>query len=125
DEIGELALPCQAKLLRAVELGEIRPVGSERALQVDVRIIAATNRDLRLAVREGRFRGDLLMRLAQVEIHVPPLRERIEDIRPLIQHFLSGRPGTRPALGRSALHILESYAWPYNVRELRNAIESA
>jgi DNA-binding NtrC family response regulator len=120
DEIGELPLPLQPKLLRALELGEIRRVGGTAERPIDVRIIAATNRSLEDEVAAGRFREDLFWRLNVLPIHVPPLRERTADIPVLVEHFLRGRP-----LAPDALALLAAYPWPGNVRELRNAIERA
>jgi DNA-binding NtrC family response regulator len=116
------------KLLRALQEGEIRRVGSNHTLQVDVRVIAATNRDVEREMREGHFRQDLLYRLNAVTLHLPPLRERSEDIMPLARRFAqrSKRAGERPvSFSREAIHILESYNWPGNIRELENAIVRA
>ncbi len=127
DEIANINLDLQAKLLKAVEEKEISRVGSHRLTKVDVRIVAATNQDLRQAVKEGKFREDLFFRLNVVSIHTPPLREHIEDVPLLVEHFLDKfgekykRPGLR--LNKNALEILMSYNWPGNVRELENAIE--
>ncbi|MGH8504122.1 MAG: sigma-54-dependent transcriptional regulator [Gammaproteobacteria bacterium] len=127
DEIGELPLPAQAKLLRALEEKTIRPVGSDREVQVDVRVIAATHRDLQVEVAAGRFRHDLFYRLDVVNIHIPPLRDRPEDIRPLAEHFmkqLSLHLGLPPlALTADVVEKLRGYHWPGNARELRNVIE--
>ncbi|WP_309888438.1 sigma-54 dependent transcriptional regulator [Archangium sp.] len=126
DEIGELPLEVQPKLLRFLENGEIFPLGETRPLQVDVRVIAATHRDLGLLVREGRFREDLYYRLQVVPVRVPPLRERREDIIALARHFihqLTPEGQEPPQLGRDALAALTSHPWPGNVRELRNVIE--
>jgi two-component system response regulator HydG len=127
DEVGELAPGAQAKLLRAVQDGEVRPVGEERARRVDVRVIAATNRDLGEEVRRGRFREDLLYRLDVVHLHVPPLRERPEDLPVLVRHFLARfaeRFGTTPPSAPDALVArLAARSWPGNVRELEHAIE--
>ncbi|MFB1485338.1 sigma-54-dependent transcriptional regulator [Corallococcus sp. RDP092CA] len=129
DEIGELALPLQAKLLRVLQEGEVRPVGEDRPFPVDVRVLAATHRDLPRCVAEGRFREDLYYRLKVVTLQVPPLRSRPEDIAALAKHFLARHterfrmppvPVT-PAL----LERLTAYSWPGNVRELENALESA
>jgi DNA-binding NtrC family response regulator len=120
DEIGELPTALQPKLLRAIELGEIRRVGASRARMVDVRLVVATNRDLELEVTAGRFRQDLFWRLNVLHIPVPPLRERPTDIPPLVHHFLGGR-----TISADALALLGAYPWPGNVRELRNAIERA
>lgn len=129
DEIGELPIESQAKLLRALQQGEIQRVGSDRAISVDVRVIAATNRNLADDVRRGRFREDLYYRLKVVEIRCPPLRERIEDLPVLAQHFVEhySRKLGKPVLGisPSALGALASYHWPGNVRELENVIARA
>ncbi|HNI49677.1 MAG TPA: sigma 54-interacting transcriptional regulator, partial [Zoogloea sp.] len=126
DEIGETSPAFQVKLLRVLQEGEFRPLGSPRPMTVDVRVIAATNRDLETEVREGRFREDLYYRLAIVPIHVPPLRERPMDI-PLLAHRLL--EVSCRALGKDcdgftpeALACLAAYRWPGNVRELQNTI---
>lgn len=129
DEIGELPLLLQAKLLRVLEENEVRPVGGTRVRRVDMRFIAATNRDLEARVREGSFRKDLYYRLAVVQIPVPPLRERREDI-PVIARHLLGKLGREVGKSRchfdeGALAVLKSYAWPGNGRELRNVVERA
>ena len=129
DEIANIPYPQQAKLLRVVEDGELERVGSSRTLKVDVRLIAATNADLGAEIAAGRFRKDLLFRLNTVEVHVPPLRERREDIVPLAQAFLQRcarryqRVGLQ--LGASALRALADYSWPGNVRELSHVMERA
>ncbi len=120
DEIGELPATLQPKLLRAIELGEIRRVGAAHAKRVDVRVVCATNRDLERAVEVGEFREDLYWRLNVLHIHVPPLRERPTDVPPLVKHFVGGRP-----VSAEAMTLLAAYPWPGNVRELRNAIERA
>jgi two-component system response regulator HydG len=127
DEIGELAIPLQAKLLRAIQEREVRPLGSATAEPVDVRIIAATNRDLAAAVRENRFRSDLFYRLRVVAIHLPPLRDRPEDVAVLASHFLErAGAGTRViGLEPAALERLIAHRWDGNVRELENTIEAA
>lgn len=127
DEIGELPLLLQAKLLRVLEEKEIRPLGSTRGEKVDVRIIAATNRNLEKAVAEGKFREDLFYRLNVVEIGLPPLRERPEDLPRLIQHFMTHSPHAAQArrVAPDAVRILLNYSWPGNVRELENTIERA
>ncbi|MDC0744675.1 sigma-54-dependent transcriptional regulator [Polyangium mundeleinium] len=129
DEIGDLPLVLQAKILRVLEEREVRPLGATRSVPVDARVVAATNHDLRKAVKEGRFREDLFYRLAVIEIAIPPLRDRPEDILPLAEHFL-GRAKARA--GRSlqgfsgaAARVLMAYDWPGNVRELENAVERA
>jgi two-component system response regulator HydG len=130
DEIGDMPLAMQAKLLRVIQFGEVRPVGSDRAHRVDVRVIAATHRDLPAFVREGRFREDLYFRLNVLPILVPPLRARRDDIPALAQHFLSEarkRAARTPvrSIGDDALRVLAGAAWPGNVRELASAIERA
>jgi len=129
DEIGETTRPFQAKLLRVLQEREVRPIGSSRTRRVDVRVIAATNRNLRREASDAQFRPDLYYRLAVFPIHVPPLRERTADILPLAEHFLSrfakrdGRPDA--LLSAEARHLLQSYGWPGNVRELENEIQRA
>jgi DNA-binding NtrC family response regulator len=130
DEIGELALGLQAKLLRVLQEQEIRPLGATRTQKVDVRVIAATNRDLEEMLSEGLFREDLYYRLNVIQIDLPPLRQRPEDILPLASHFLRAaadklEPGRQFRLGAEAQRTLLSYPWPGNVRELQNAIERA
>jgi len=129
DEIGELPLALQTKLLRALEEQRVRPVGSTKEVPVDVRVIAATNRDLRAEVAVGRFRADLFYRLEVLTLTIPPLRERAEDIAPLAEHFnqqLASRLGLAPLEMPPELGArLAGYAWPGNARELRNFIERA
>ncbi len=133
DELGELPLDLQPKLLRALEQREVRRVGSTKAAKVDVRIIAATNRNLEDEVRAGRFRQDLFYRLSVVRLHLPALRERADDIPLLVNHFLetgvyNRMPGGDPrvtAVSRDAVTALQTYPWPGNVRELVNVIERA
>jgi DNA-binding NtrC family response regulator len=129
DEISELDAGAQAKLLRVLQEGELRPVGEDRTYRVDVRIVAASNRDLASLVAAGSFREDLLYRLKVVTLQVPPLRERPEDIPVLARHFLSRaarRFGVAPArVTPELLSRLAAYPWPGNVRELENALESA
>ncbi|MCY1018728.1 sigma-54-dependent transcriptional regulator [Pyxidicoccus sp. MSG2] len=129
DEIGNMPLSQQAKLLRVLQTGELHPVGSSKTRRVDVRVVSATNVDLSKAVTEGRFREDLLYRLNTVELQLPALRERREDIPLLAAHFLAehGRRYGRPTMRLSpgALEALLSYAWPGNVRELEHAVERA
>jgi DNA-binding NtrC family response regulator len=129
DEVGELPLAMQTKLLRVLEEKKVRPVGSEREIPVDVRVISATNRDLSEAVKQGRFRQDLYYRLDVMHIQIPPLCERSEDVEPLARHFMHQLAGLlgMPELPLPA-HLLEKmrlYPWPGNVRELRNLIERA
>jgi len=133
DEIGELPVSLQAKLLRVLQEGEIRRVGDQKTRRVDVRVLAATARDLEAEVTAGRFREDLFYRINVVGIELPPLRERREDIAPLAQHFaarlaqrLGGGGGGRPlSLSDAAIGWLEGQEWPGNVRQLENAIERA
>jgi transcriptional regulator with GAF, ATPase, and Fis domain len=122
DEVGELSLEVQAKLLRVLQEGQFERLGSPKTIKVNVRVIAATNRDLTEDLRAGRFRKDLYYRLNVFPIRVPPLRERAEDIRALIEHHLS-RARRRINLTEEALLALETYRWPGNVRELQNVIE--
>jgi anaerobic nitric oxide reductase transcription regulator len=126
DEIGELPLSLQPKLLRAIQQGEVQRVGSDRAIHVDVRVLAATNRDLVRAIEQGRFRSDLYHRLAVYPIYVAPLRERREDIPILAAHFLDGcrqRLGLGPLrFSDDAIEQLAASEWPGNVRELENVI---
>ena len=126
DEIGDLSLAAQAKVLRVIQEREIQRVGGNDNIKVDVRIIAATNKDLFDEIKNGRFRQDLFYRLNVVPIHIPPLRERKEDIEALVEYFLeelATRRGRNLRLSRSALNVLENRNWPGNVRELRNFIE--
>ncbi|MBO8159270.1 sigma-54 dependent transcriptional regulator [Thermosyntropha sp.] len=127
DEIGELELPLQAKLLRVLEDFKVEPIGSGTSINVDVRIITATNRDLEKMTEEGLFREDLLFRLNVINIHLPPLRERKEDIPVLVKHFLNrySEKFSIPIEGidSKALEALENYDWPGNIRELQNVIQ--
>ena len=129
DEIGELSLDVQAKLLRVLEAGEFERLGSPRTIKADVRLIAATNRNLVEAIRQGRFREDLYYRLNVFPILVPPLRERAEDIALLVWTFLEefcSRMGKKiTQVPRRTMEALQRHAWPGNVRELRNVIEHA
>ncbi len=129
DEIADIPLPLQVKFLRAIQEREVTPLGSTRPVHVDVRIIAATNRELPVAVRQGEFRSDLFYRLNVVSIHLPPLRERGEDIELLVAHFISqfsqeygveAKRMTAPAMAR-----ILAYEWPGNIRELQNVVERA
>ena len=126
DEIGEMSPATQVKVLRALQSGEFRRIGSNRQIKADIRIIAATNKDLREEAQRGRFREDLYYRIAVIEIHMPPLRERTEDIPFLVEHFLrvnayGGRE--RLQVTPEAMTCLLRYPWPGNIRELRNVIE--
>jgi len=128
DEIGELSLECQAKLLRVLEDRSVRPVGANQPVQVDVRILAATNRDLAEEVRAGRFRRDLFYRLEGMNIKVPPLRERLDDIPELVEHFLEKLQvdyHRSVTLSEPALERLKTFTWPGNVRQLRCVLEAA
>ncbi len=138
DEVGELALDLQPKLLRALETREIRRVGGNRSIPINVRVIAATNRDLQVEVKAGRFREDLFYRLGVVRLRLPPLRERREDIRILAEHLLRTGRFNRAGMGENepdslrvkgisqdALRWLHDYSWPGNVRELSNIVERA
>jgi two-component system response regulator AtoC len=130
DEVGELPLGVQVKLLRFLQEQEVRPVGDVRSRKVDVRVVAATSRDLASDAAAGRFREDLLYRLDVVRLRLPPLRERREDVLPLAEHFLARHAKLRPdlaglALGEDARDVLLGHAWPGNVRELEHAIERA
>ena len=126
DEIGEMSPATQVKVLRALQSGEFRRIGSNRQIRSDIRVIAATNKDLREEVKRGRFREDLYYRIAVIEIAMPPLRERTDDIPLLVEHFLQANSyGGRQRLQitREALDRLVAYPWPGNIRELRNCIE--
>ena len=127
DEIGEMSPKLQVKVLRVLQERVFEPVGSDHPVQVDVRVVTATNRDLRVAVRDGKFREDLFYRLNVLPLELPPLRDRYGDIGLLIRHFLNlhGRRKGKPALevSAAAMVALESYRWPGNVREVENLIE--
>jgi two-component system nitrogen regulation response regulator GlnG len=129
DEIGDMSMDLQAKLLRVLQDGEVTPVGASGPERIDVRILAATHRDLDAAVAEGRFREDLLYRLRVVPLHVPPLRERREDVRVLAEHFVARYAeeltGSQRYLADDSVARLERQRWPGNVRELENAIKRA
>ncbi|HEY2122927.1 MAG TPA: sigma-54 dependent transcriptional regulator [Chthoniobacterales bacterium] len=129
DEIGDMPLPLQGKLLRALEDGEIHPVGGAKPIIVDVRVIAATNADVPAKIVDGSFRQDLFFRLARYVVDMPPLRERLDDLPLLVSHFLrmfSNEMGmSPPAVAPEAMTLLESYSFPGNVRELKNIIERA
>ncbi|HWK09075.1 MAG TPA: sigma 54-interacting transcriptional regulator, partial [Vicinamibacterales bacterium] len=123
DEVGEMTPRMQALLLRFLESGEVQPVGGESIhRRVDARVIAATNRDLEKMTVAGTFREDLLYRIRVVHLHVPALRERTEDIRPLLTHFLK-RIDPTITLAEDAWRVLELYPWPGNIRELQNVVE--
>jgi len=127
DEIGDMSLKLQAKVLRAIEEGEIQRVGGTDVIQIDPRIIAASNKDLKQAVREGQFREDLYFRLNVIDIHVPSLRERKEDIPILVDYFLKilceEKKQQAPFIEADALEAIINYSWPGNIRELKNLIE--
>ncbi|MGE3766896.1 MAG: sigma 54-interacting transcriptional regulator [Kofleriaceae bacterium] len=126
DEIGELPLAMQPKLLRVLERKEVRRVGGSNTIEVDLRIVAATNRDLGVEVNRGRFREDLYYRLAVARVHVPPLRERKDDLPLLIEHILETTPGGESAsIAQETIDLMMKHDWPGNVRELRNVIERA
>jgi two-component system nitrogen regulation response regulator NtrX len=124
DEVGDLSGEAQAKLLRTLETGELQRIGAERSLRVDVRMVAATNRRLEDEVQEGRFREDLFFRLNVFPLHLPPLRERMEDLPALVTHLTARvRPRPTATFTPAALQALASYGWPGNVRELANLVE--
>jgi DNA-binding NtrC family response regulator len=127
DEVADTSPPLQVKLLRVLQEREIRPVGSDKTIKIDVRVIAASNKDLGDQVRRGLFREDLFYRLQVIPIHLPPLRERRSDIPLLIQHFLDRLNGRRPdgpvRISEQALVHLWEYDWPGNIRELENLLE--
>jgi transcriptional regulator with GAF, ATPase, and Fis domain len=130
DEIGDMSFALQAKLLRVLQFGEVRPVGSDRLHRVDVRVIASTHRDLPALVKQGRFREDLYFRLDVLPVLVPPLRDRREDIPALAAHFLAAALRRAPgspvrSIGPEALRALTRLPWPGNVRELESTIERA
>ncbi|NTV42329.1 MAG: sigma-54-dependent Fis family transcriptional regulator, partial [Syntrophobacteraceae bacterium] len=129
DEISEMSPPLQVKLLRVLQEMEFERVGGTQSLKVDVRMVAASNRELRVEVADGRFRSDLFYRLNVVHVHLPPLRERKDDIPLLVNHFLKKFAGEGSLCGLKlepeAMRLLLDYAWPGNVRELENVIERA
>ena len=129
DEIGEVPLELQAKFLRALQEREIKRIGGLKEIPVDVRIMCSTNRDLRKMVEEGRFRADLYYRINTLEITVPPLRDRLEDIQLLADHFIRAANRTHglaiSGMQPQVYHLLSSYSWPGNVRELEHSIERA
>lgn len=129
DEVGEVSAATQVRLLRAVQEHEVTPVGSSASVRFDARVVCATNRDLEKEVAEGRFREDLFYRLNVIEVHLPPLRERREDIPLLARHFITRtareQAGAEKSIERAAMSALINYSWPGNVRELQNAVERA
>lgn len=126
DEIGDLSLRAQSKVLRAVQAGEFEPLGSRKTAKVDVRVISATRKNLRRMIEQGTFREDLFYRLVGMDIEVPPLRERLEDVAPLANSFLAALPiGRVREISPAAIKALLRYRWPGNVRELRNVVEAA
>lgn len=125
DEIGDLRVDLQAKILRALQEREVGRVGGSKTIPVDVRVIAATNKDIEREVKEGRFRADLYYRLSVVTLHIPPLRERREDIILLANHFLKKFNREPVRIGEDAQSVLVSYGWPGNIRELENVIQRA
>lgn len=129
DEIGDMSLPMQIKLLRALQEGEVEPIGAQKPIQVNVRVIAATNRPLEKMMEEKRFRDDLYYRIHVIPFHIPSLRERTEDIPMLVEHFIQKickRTGRRiSSVTPDALTVLSRYRWPGNIRELENVIQAA
>lgn len=126
DEIGDMALPTQAKILRVLQEREVMPVGARHALPVDLRVVAATHRDLEADVEAGHFRADLWYRLQVITIKLPPLRERTGDVALLASHFLQQQArGARKRLSNAALEVLQQFDWPGNVRQLRNTMQRA
>ncbi|BBA69843.1 sigma-54-dependent transcriptional regulator [Geobacter sulfurreducens] len=123
DEVGELPVELQSKLLRALQEKEVQQVGGTEVRKLDVRVVAATNADLEQAIEEGRFREDLYYRLSVIPIHLPPLRERKEDIPLLVRHFAARHGGDRVAFAPETLEVMADYGWPGNVRELENTVE--
>jgi two-component system response regulator HydG len=125
DEIAEMSPPLQAKLLRVTQGGRFQRIGSNRDIRTNARVLAASNRNLEDEVKQGRFREDLFWRLNVVELHLPPLRERREDILPLANYFVNQLARNRTRLAEGTVVCLQNYSWPGNVRELRNTIERA
>ena len=126
DEVGDMSQKTQAKVLRVLQEGEVERIGSQRTLKVDVRVIAATNKDLEAAIAEGTFREDLYFRLSVIPVHVPPLRERPEDIPLLVKHFadlFAADGGRTRRFTPEALGVLQQHRWRGNIRELKNTIE--
>ncbi len=124
DEIGDMPLSLQSKILRFLEQGEVQRIGSTENLKVDVRVVAATNVDLKQLISQQKFREDLYYRLAVFPIHIPSLRDRMNDLEELAVEF-TARFSPRSFLGKAAMQILAQHQWPGNVRELRNVIERA
>ncbi|WP_264175993.1 sigma-54 interaction domain-containing protein [Effusibacillus dendaii] len=127
DEIGDLPLNLQAKLLRVIQERELRRVGSTKTIPIDIRVISATNKDLKKLVKIGQFREDLYYRLNVIDIHIPPLRQRIEDIPLLLDYYMHkyGKEyGIKKRIAPDTLDCLRSYHWPGNIRELRNLLEN-
>jgi transcriptional regulator with PAS, ATPase and Fis domain len=123
DEIGDMPLPLQVKLLRVIETGNFYRLGGTRELQVSVRVISATNKNLKAGIEKGTFREDLYYRISALTVHLPPLRERREDIVPLVEHFRRSNPAFKQKqFSSDSLAILSSHAWPGNVRELQNMV---
>jgi transcriptional regulator with GAF, ATPase, and Fis domain len=127
DEVGDMPLESQAKILRALDTQGFERLGGEKKISVDLCVIAATNKDLRTEVAEGRFRQDLFFRLDVLHVHIPPLRERTLDIAPLaefyIQYYAERYRRPRPVVSQEAIDVLKEYPWPGNVRELKNLME--
>lgn len=127
DEIGDMSLIAQAKVLRALQENKVSPVGSDKEIKVDVRVVAATNKDMKEEIKHGRFREDLYHRLSVIEIYVPPLDDRKEDIPTLVNHFtkiLAEEQGNTPKeFSDEAIKALQSFSWTGNIRELRNVVE--
>jgi two-component system nitrogen regulation response regulator NtrX len=127
DEVGDMSLKTQAKVLRVLQEGEVERIGSQKTIQVDVRVIAATNKHLEGSIEQGEFREDLYFRLSVIPIHVPPLRDRPEDVEPLIRHFVAqfsqDNNFKRKSFDQPAIEAMKRHAWRGNVRELRNTIE--
>jgi transcriptional regulator with GAF, ATPase, and Fis domain len=127
DEIGDMSLSAQAKVLRALQENKISRVGGDKEIKVNVRVLAATNKDLKEEIKQGRFREDLYHRLSVIVIHVPPLKDRKEDIPLLTEHFLQDIAedygAAKKTITPEAMEMLKSYEWTGNIRELRNVIE--
>src|SRR3989338_10219775 len=126
DEIGDMSFKTQAKILRILQEQKFERVGGNQTIEVDVRVFAATNKDLKAEIRDGRFREDLYYRLNVIPVHVPPLRERAEDILPLLEYYFrcfAGEISKPKHISKEALRVLQSYDWPGNIRELKNLVE--